>query len=353
MSQCECVTRQMVRLMKRFLLTLGFIAAASLAHGQATVTMRNNTLTRVQLFDAQTGTTVPVPTSISLNYGLFVNGSATPVMPLATSSTTVAGIIDAPQPYAITGVTPHQEIPAQVRGWAAEFGTDWQAAKTLGAVYGETEVRVIVPDDPMAPGAIIWQPRNGTHPNRFYPLVVSGGGISIGDITVAEGSNGVVNAVFTVSLSGPREQTVTVDFATQDGSAVAGQDYVGTNGTVTFTPGQTSHTITVTVTADAPTENDEQFSIVLSNPVNSAIRRGTGTCLITEASISELRIDTAIVFHTVAGRHYAVERSTDLVTWTTVQGAEDVPGLGGSMTVYDKGVGCSGVRYYRTRLLTP
>ena len=339
--------------MKRLLITLGFIATASLAHGQATVTLRNSALTRVQILDAQTGATVPVPVSISLKYGLFVNGSTAPVMPLATSSTTTAGIIDAPQPYAIAGVIPHQGIPAQVRGWAAEFGSDWQAAKALGAVYGETEVRVIVPDDLMAPGTIIWQQRNGTHPNRFYPLVVSGGGLSIDDITVAEGSNGVVNAVFTVSLSVPREQTVTVDFATQDGSAVAGQDYVGTNGTVTFTPGQTSHTITVTVTADTAGENDEQFSIVLSNPVNAAIRRGTGTCLITEASISEIRIDTAIVFHTVTGRYYAVERSADLVTWTTVQGAENVPGLGGSMTVYDKGVGCSGVRYYRTRLLTP
>jgi hypothetical protein len=184
-------------------------------------------------------------------------------------------------------------------------------------------------------------------------LIVSGGGLSIGDITVAEGSNGVVSAVFTVSLTNPREQTVTVNFATQDGSAVAGEDYVAANGTLTFASGETSHTITVTVMADTPPEPDEQFSVVLSNPVNSAIRRGTGTCLITEASISEIRIDTAIVFHTVAGRHYAVERSSDLVTWTTVQGAEDVIGVGGAMTVHDKGVGCSGVRYYRTQLLPP
>lgn len=207
--------------------------------------------------------------------------------------------------------------------------------------------------DTLAPGTIIWLPRTGTLTNRFYPLVVSGGGLSIGDITVAEGSNGVVNAIFTVSLSSLREQTVTVDFATQDGSAVAGQDYVATNGTVTFAPGETSHTITVAVTADTPPEADEQFTVGLSNPVNSAIRRATGTCLITEASISEIRIDTAVVFHTVAGRHYAVERSTDLATWMAVQDAEDILGVGGSMTVHDKGVGCSGVRYYRTRLLAP
>jgi hypothetical protein len=240
----------------------------------------------------------------------------------------------------------------QIRGWAAEFGTDWQAAKAAGAIYGETDVRQIVVSSG-GPGTIIWQPTNGVSPNRFYPLVVSGGGISINDITVAEGSNGVVNAVFAVTLSGPRDTAVTVDFATHDGSAVAGQDYVAATGTLTFAPGETSKTITIEVTADTSPESDEQFSIVLSNPVNFAILRGTGACLITEASISEIRIDTAIVFHTVAGRHYSVERSTDLATWTAVQDAEDVIGVGGSMTIHDKGVGCSGVRYYRTRLLPP
>jgi len=303
------------------------------------------------LLDPQTGTIVRVPTSISMNYGLFVNGSTVPVLPLGTSSTTTAGIIDAPRPYVIPDVTPDQPISAQIRGWAAEFGTNWQAAKTSGTVYGETDVRIIVPDDLTAPGTVIWQTFAGTSSNRFRPLIVSGGRISIGDVTVAEGSNGVVNAVFTVSLSSPRDQTVTVDFATQDGSAVAGQDYVAANGTLTFAPGETSHTITVAVTADNPPESDEEFTVVLSNPVNTGIGKGTGTCLITEASISEIRIDTAIVFHTVAGRYYAVERSTDLVTWTTVQGAENVPGVGGPVTVHDKGVGCSGVRYYRTQLL--
>lgn len=339
--------------MKRLLLTLVFITAASFAHGQGTVALANSALTRVQMLDAQSGATAPVPVSISLNYGLFVNGSTVPVMPLGTSSTTAAGIIVAPLAFVVPGVTPGQQVPAQVRGWAAEFGTDWQTAKALGAVYGETDVRLIVLGEMSGPGAVIWQSTTGPSTNRFYPLVVSGGGLSIGDITVAEGSNGVANAIFTVSLSGPREQTVTVNFATQDGSAVAGQDYVAANGTVTFAPGETTHTIAVTITADAPPEADEQFTLVLSNPVNAAVRRATGTCLITEASISEVRIDTAVVFHTVAGRHYTVERSTDLVTWTPVQNAEDVIGIGGSMTIHDKGVGCNGVRYYRTRLLPP
>ena len=176
--------------------------------------------------------------------------------------------------------------------------------------------------------------------------------MTVGDITVAEGSNGVENAVFTVKLSGPKTNAVTVDFATQDGSAVAGEDYIATNGTLVFAPGETSKTIAVTVTADAPPESDELFSVVLSNPLNSTLRKGSATCLITEARITEIRIDTAIVFHTVAGRHYAVEKTTDLVTWETIPGSENVVGVGGTMTVYDKRIGCAaGFRLYRTRLL--
>jgi len=340
--------------MKKLTIILGCLAIASLAHGQGTVAFGNAVLTAVQLRDAQSGTLTRVPTSISLNYAIFVNGSTTPVLPLATSSTTTAGLIVASNRYPIPTVAPGTTVPLQVRGWSAEFGTDWQAARTAGAFYGETDVRQItLADDPEGPGRVIWQTPTGTHANRFYPIVISGGGLEINDITVAEGSNGVVNAVFTVSLTAARSQTVSVDFSTQDGSAVAGQDYVATNGTVTFAPGETSHTITVAVTADTPSESDEQFTVVLSNPVNSFLHRGTGTCLITEASISEIRFDTAVVFHTVAGRHYAVEFSTDLTNWTTVNEGADVIGVGGSVTVHDRGVGCSGVRYYRTRLLAP
>ena len=189
---------------------------------------------------------------------------------------------------------------------------------------------------------------------RGFTVDLVGGGpyLSINDITVAEGSNGVVNAVFTVSLAGPQAATVTVDYATQDGTALAGQDYVSATGTVTFAPGETMHTITVAVTADAAQEPDENFSVVLSNPVNGSLNKGTGTCLITEARITEIRLDTVITFHTVVGRHYALEVTTDFQTWTDVVGAENITATSDTTTVSDKGVGYSG-RYYRTRLIMP
>src|SRR5439155_33294 len=60
--------------------------------------------------------------------------------------------------------------------------------------------------------------------------------ISVGDVTAAEGDSGTSSFDFTVSLSNPSDQTVSVDYATNDGSATAGSDYVTATGTATFAP---------------------------------------------------------------------------------------------------------------------
>ena len=61
------------------------------------------------------------------------------------------------------------------------------------------------------------------------------------------------------------ENAVTVDFATADGTAHAGQDYVRTRGTLTFAPHERAQTVSVTVNADGSTEPAETFSLNLSN----------------------------------------------------------------------------------------
>jgi aryl-phospho-beta-D-glucosidase BglC (GH1 family) len=82
-------------------------------------------------------------------------------------------------------------------------------------------------------------------------------------------------ATFTLTLSAASTQPVTVHFATADGTAVAGKDYVAQSGTVTFAPGQTQATINVTVLADPLAAADLDFSVDLSNPQNVALG-GTG-----------------------------------------------------------------------------
>ncbi|HET6789100.1 MAG TPA: Calx-beta domain-containing protein, partial [Aquabacterium sp.] len=86
--------------------------------------------------------------------------------------------------------------------------------------------------------------------------------ITINDVTVNEAA-GV--AIYTVTLSNPTSASVvTVNYATQDGTAKAGSDYTATNGTLTFQPGETTKTITVPITNDTVSEGAEGYSVVLS-----------------------------------------------------------------------------------------
>jgi len=105
--------------------------------------------------------------------------------------------------------------------------------------------------------------------------------ISINEQPITEGQTGTKTLNLTVSLSGPTTQTVTVDYATGDGTATAGSDYVATSGTLTFSPGQTSKIVSITINGDQSFEPDETFVVNLSNPANAAlgIAQGTGSIL--------------------------------------------------------------------------
>jgi len=83
---------------------------------------------------------------------------------------------------------------------------------------------------------------------------------------------------FNVTLSAPATETVTVDFATMDDTAVADWDYLSTSGTLTFAPGETFKTIYVTVLDDHIVEGDEFLYVVLANnSSNSLIQQAWGT----------------------------------------------------------------------------
>jgi hypothetical protein len=101
--------------------------------------------------------------------------------------------------------------------------------------------------------------------------------LSINDARVTEGNSGTTRAVFTVSLSAASRQTITVNYSTADGTAVAGTDYVADKGTLTFNPGITSQTVTIAVNGDTQSEPDESFFVNLSGAVGAAISDGQGT----------------------------------------------------------------------------
>jgi hypothetical protein len=104
---------------------------------------------------------------------------------------------------------------------------------------------------------------------------------SIGNVSLTEGDSGQKTAIFTVTLSTASGQTVTVGYGTTDASATAGSDYLATSGMLTFTAGQTSQTIPVTVNGDTTFEPDENFTVTLSSPTAAtlATSSATGTIL--------------------------------------------------------------------------
>ena len=101
--------------------------------------------------------------------------------------------------------------------------------------------------------------------------------LSLADARVTEGDTGTAGAVFRVRLSPEGNETVTVSYATADGTAAAGADYRATGGTLTIRAGQTSGRITVPVLGDLLAEADEHFSVTLRDPENATIARATAT----------------------------------------------------------------------------
>jgi subtilisin-like proprotein convertase family protein len=102
--------------------------------------------------------------------------------------------------------------------------------------------------------------------------------LSIGSVALTEGNVGSTAFTFTVSLSAVSGQAVTVNYATADGTATTlDGDYSAATGTLTFAPGTTTRTVTVSATGDARNEADETFSVALSGPTNATLGAAAGT----------------------------------------------------------------------------
>jgi large repetitive protein len=86
---------------------------------------------------------------------------------------------------------------------------------------------------------------------------------------------------FSVLMTNASVATQTVDWSSGDGTAVAGGDYASANGTLTFSAGQTSKTVTISITDDALNEADETFTVNLSN-ATLALDDASGTGTITD-----------------------------------------------------------------------
>jgi hypothetical protein len=118
-----------------------------------------------------------------------------------------------------------------------------------------------------------------------YKLTTQFGGavsqpsVSIGDVVQAEGNSGTTQFSFTVTLSAASSSTISVPYATANGTATAGTDFTATSGTLTFAPGETQKMVVVSVIGDTTLEPDETFFVNLGTPTNAVLgdAQGQGT----------------------------------------------------------------------------
>ena len=105
--------------------------------------------------------------------------------------------------------------------------------------------------------------------------------LSLSDVTITEGDFGTKNAVFTLSLSSPFNDSFSATVSTVDGSAVAGVDYGSVYYTYSFAPGETSKQISIPIYGDTDYEADESFSLKIVDHNWVQVADGIGAATIT------------------------------------------------------------------------
>ena len=105
--------------------------------------------------------------------------------------------------------------------------------------------------------------------------------LSVADARAEEGVDATLD--FAVTLDRSPTETVSVDYATADGTATAGQDYTAAAGTLTFAVGETAKTVSVAVLDDARDDGEETMTLTLANAAGATIDDGTATGTIQNA----------------------------------------------------------------------
>jgi uncharacterized repeat protein (TIGR01451 family) len=172
----------------------------------------------------------------------------------------------------------------------------------------------------------------------------------IGDVTGFElatnayitGENGS-NVVVTVNRLNVNTGAVSVNFATVNGTAVAGVDYVATNGVLLFADGIASNNVTLTILNPGVLENTKAFNFVLSNPV-STISTNIYLLSPSNAVITITNTITAISFSSAA---YAVNEKGVQVQINVLVGGVTNTNTSVQFATAD-GTGKAGVNYFAT-----
>jgi serralysin len=175
------------------------------------------------------------------------------------------------------------------------FGTGEKSQTVSITINGDTDIEdnetfFVDLNNPTNGGNIVVGRGVGTVLDDDTPPSV--GNISIGDITISEGNSGTKTATFTVTRTGTA--AFSVDYATADGTATAGTDYVAKSDALSFAEGQATQTIAVTINGDAALEPNETFFVNLSHATGGTIVDDQGLGTITNDDSSQ---PTVVAIH--------------------------------------------------------
>ena len=219
---------------------------------------------------------VSTPRSTRLNLSVFTRGAA------VEGETLTIGVRRSGIP------TSDEDVLAVVDIYDSAFSR-W-TAKTVDILVGarEATVEFRVPFDgargaarelavTLSPGS--WDPADtyivGTPASATVRVRNRDPLLRVANATVREGPQAQLS--FDVSLDRAAAETVTVDYATSDGTATAGADYTATSSTLSFAAGETQKTITVAVLDDAHDEGTETLTLTLSNARGAGLGDATAT----------------------------------------------------------------------------
>jgi hypothetical protein len=232
----------------------------------------------------------------------LIDSNSVPIVSLSSSATTVSEAVTA-QTLTVQLNHPSQKtvsVPYSfTSGTALGGGVDFQStAGTIVFAAGETSKTLpytLVNDvvaEPTETFTIQLGAGDGSATlGAVFSTVVSitdndtAPTISINSPTIAEGTGaGTTTLVFTVTLGAASGQTITANYATAAGTAASGTDFTATSGTLTFSPGDTTKTVSVTITRDSLSEATETLAVNLSGTTNINL---TGSTLSGTGSITD------------------------------------------------------------------
>ena len=104
-----------------------------------------------------------------------------------------------------------------------------------------------------------------------FATITDNDGMPVVDIDDPSANESASTLEFTVTLTEPRGDNVTMNYTTAGGTATEGDDYEAASGQLTFDPGETEQTISVTILDDLDVEGNETFTLTLSNISANAV----------------------------------------------------------------------------------